>query len=154
MMDVLANVDLAASPANTVEVDVTDYKTFQVIVDRVTHAASVIRVMQFSVDGGASWFGTVGDYIDVPSNGTPATLAAMGFHFTSSASARSGSMIVWQPGGSVLPQIYSQANSDIYMFDASLAPINRIRIFGGSPSSGTPNAGNMTGGRVQVWGEK
>jgi len=154
MPSILANIDFAVTPLNTAEVDVTGMKFIQAIVDRVVHAASVIRVLQFSVNGGASWFGTAGDYIDVPSNGTPGNLAAMGFHFTASLGPNSGSMSIWQPGGSILPQIYSQANSDIYMFAGSALPINRIRLMGGSVSVGTPTAGNMTSGRFQVWGER
>lgn len=154
MTVIVANVDLTTNPASVVEADVTGLTFFQVNVDRVVHANSVIRCMQFSVNGGSSWFDVLGNYIDVPSNGTPTDIASMGFHFTSSNLARSGSMSVWQPGGGLLPQIYSQANSDIYMFAGSSLPINRIRVFGGAPSSGTPNAGNMTGGKVQVWGER
>jgi hypothetical protein len=153
MSTIVADFDLAATPASIVEANVTGLKFFQVNVIAVSHASSTIRCMQFSTDGGSTWFTTLGDYIDVPSNGTPANLAAMGFHFTSSVDARSGSMSVWQPGGGLLPQVYSQTNSDIYMFNHIAAAINRIRVFGGSTSSGTPNAGNMTGGRVQVWGK-
>lgn len=150
----LANVDLAATPASTVEIDVTGMKEFQIIVDRVTHANSCIRCMQFSVNGGSTWFNTSGDYLDIPSNGVSAPLASMTFHLTSNVAACSGNNTVYQPGNSIPPQVYNQVVGDVYMFVGSTSPINRVRVFGGTASSGTPNVGNMTGGKIIAWGKR
>lgn len=148
----ISSVDLSANPASTWEADVTGFKTIQVIVDRVTHANSCIRCMQVSTDGGSTWKNTSGDYLDIPSNGVSAPLASMTFHLTSNVAATSGNNIVYQFGNTVPPQVWNQVIGDVYMFVASTDPINRIRVFGGTGSSGTPNVGNMTGGKVYVLG--
>lgn len=150
----LADVNLAASPAPIVEVDVTGMSIFQVIVDRVVHAAAVQRCMQFSINGGSSWFNANGNYARTSVDGVLTNSSSIGFHFTGAAAERSGNITVWQPGGGIMPQVYSQAPSELIQFLASTNPINRIRIFGGSTSSGTPDVGNMTSGQIEVWGQR
>ena len=150
----LFDQDMTASPANIVEFDVSGMKVFQVIVDRVAHATSCIRSMQFSVDGGSNWFTTAGNYLDVPSNGVVANLGAMGFHLTSNTAACSGNNTVYQPGLGIIPQVYNQVIGDVYTFVGSTSPINRVRVFGGTPSTGAVAAGNMSGGRIQAWGQR
>lgn len=150
----LADIDLSIAPASIIEVDVTGMRLFQVALDRVSHEAATQIGMQFSIDGGATWFNTSGDYVDVGSAGTQTNNSTMIAHFSDVSGIRSGNFTVWQPGGGIIPQIYSQANSKLYMFLGSLSPINRIRIFGGTATSGTPNASLFTGGQLQVWGKE
>lgn len=150
----LADINLASSPASIVEIDVTGMSTFQIIVDRVVHTAAVQRCMQFSTNGGSSWFTSNGSYARTSSDGVLTNSSAIAFHFTGATAARSGNITVWQPGSDLQTQVYSQATSELIQFLASTSAINRVRVFGGSSSSGTPDAGTMTAGTIEAWGQR
>jgi hypothetical protein len=151
--DVLADIDVSLSPATSFEVDVTGMEFIQVSVQSLVHANAVQRLLQVSTDGGATWRNGLGDYLSMSTDGLPSSWRAVRFHFTGATAARSGSITIFQPGGGLFPHLYGQSSSEMVRFIDASNPINRIRIMGGSTSSTAPDAGNLTSGRIQVFGQ-
>lgn len=149
---ILHSQDFSVTPQSIVEVDVSDYEEILITGLNVTHAASVRRGIQVSVDGGATYFSTNGDYSYLEQAGTLVNEAYITGHSTATASARSFNihllnntgqtpLVVWQMAGAV-PQI----------FLASSLRVTHIRVFGGNntATTGTPIAGNFTGGKIRI----
>jgi hypothetical protein len=138
---------------NSLEVNTTDYEEFMVICSAVTTSVAAWRVLQFSVNGGTSYFGAVGDYELIAATGTVSTESAAFLHGTSSALARTSYAHI--PRLQALPRraiVIPQRG--LLVFPANSAdPINRIR-FSALTANATPTGANLTGGRVVMLGRK
>lgn len=132
----------------TVECDVTGLVELMVIGQEVVSNSSVIRAMQVSVDAGANWFTTSGNYISIGTSGTNTNQAMMQGHINGNAGARNFSfqMVNNLPG--LKPLVFAQIAALNWRFEGSALPINRVRIMGSSGGGGAPT-GLFTGGKIQ-----
>lgn len=141
-----ALVDSWAWASNVTEVDVNDlggYNELLVIARGVAAASSGRRLIQVSVDNGASYFSTSGNYKAIGGAGTETNFEGFS-HLTSSTSARTiVAHIVNTKGAEKIAMVaYS---TPIFVFDASTSDINAIRL---TNSAG----GNLTSGSMLVFG--
>lgn len=113
----------------------------------VTLANSGIPLLRLSVDNGASYFATAGDYANVSTTGAEsATPTGRIFHDTNATAARSGAVRVHAADVAGVPKLLETVNigdttQRAQLFVASLNDIDAVRII---PSAG----GNITGGKI------
>lgn len=130
--------------ANIDFVGLSSYNELLIVLNELTTATSTVRYVRVSVDNGASFYGTVGDYVIMSTTGTKTNTDAMGFHNTSTTAGRSYATHILNTKG---PRKVTGAGvvTNQVWFVASTSDINAIRVVN---SGGT----NITGGTVHVYG--
>lgn len=140
------------NPTPNITVDVTGYNDVMVIGRRVTAAASGVRGVQLSVDGGTTFYKTAGNYEFISNDGTITQTYIVLNHVTNTSSARSFGGFIYALNVPGTPKFIENmsANDPERMFVASFDPITHIRIAVIAVSDGPDIA--MTGGQVFVLG--
>lgn len=116
-----------------------------VVLRDIVLSVSGTRNLRVSVDNGATFFSTSGDYSNVPTAGNPAALTGVQFHTTSTTAARSGTIRISAANVVATTRIIeSLATGVLHFFEASTADIDAIRILGSA-------GGNLNSGRVDVF---
>lgn len=141
-----------ANPTTNIDIDVTAYNDVLVTGRLITLAASGYRSVSVSVDGGATFYKTTGDYVTLTDQGVEANNFIALNHNTQTALGRSmGGMIQGLRVNGVPKLMINSDNTELNrLFVASLSPITHIRIAGISVSAGALI--NMTGGQLYVLG--
>lgn len=143
--------DFATTPQATKEFDVTGFKELVITVDQAVHAAAVQRCLQFSVDAGATWFTTSGDYQDVSAAGAGTNNMALFGHTTATTAARNSLFHIMDNVGANPVNINIPTRTLQQIFRGSALPINRVRLVGVT-SGTTVSALNFTSGTVRCYG--
>jgi len=147
----LQDTTIAAPTASIIQ-DVTAYQDFAVIARGVTLASSANRGVQVSVDGGATYFNTSSDYLNVSTSGTESGTYQLMGHATATTAARTfgGAMNGIQVNGG--PKFASDLTGAVNnrLFIGSTSPITHIRVCGQTTSGGA--VVNMTAGQVSIFG--
>lgn len=133
--------------APIVNVDITGlgaYSDFIVVGRGIACTANGRRVVLCSVDNGATFYSTNGDYIYVDTAGVETAAADVGGHNTFATAARS--FIVHMHGFGVAggPKAATSNIAQYRMFVASPNPVNALRVYNNV-------AGNLTSGNVYVF---
>jgi hypothetical protein len=134
--------------AQSIECDVTGAKEIFITGNDLTNASVVQRIVQVSVDAGANWFTTSGNYDEVAAAGTSAVNAAFFPHTTAVTAARSIAVHIMNNGFGRIPSAYLLTRATHARFLGSTTVINRVRVTGSAGGTGTP-AGSMNGGTIQ-----
>jgi len=145
--------NFATTPQNTLAADVTGYSQILVVGTGLVHAASVRRGLQVSVDGGANYLNTNGDYSFSDGAGARSTTAYIPAHSTATTAAREASFdILANPSGIFKP---AQARQQVipYVIENTTAAVTHVRLIGGNTTAttGTVTAGNFTAGICSVY---
>lgn len=139
--------DFATTPTSSVNITgLGGYAELLFELTNVSSSSSGFRGLRVSTDGGATFYGTIGDYQDIARTGLAGNNSIMDFHDTSSSSARSGILYCPDPQLTIGPKYFSSwTEGTLARFSASTSPINaaQVRI----------NAGNMNGGFLRVYGK-
>lgn len=144
----LLNYDFASGAASAKEVDVTGYREILVIGDQLAHAASVQRSIQFSVDGGSTWFTTSGDYQDIAATGLGSNNAAIFGHTTATTAIRNILIHITDNDGRNPVNANCATRATHQVFRGSATAVNRIRLVG--MAAGSASASNFTSGIFRV----
>jgi hypothetical protein len=132
--------------ASVLSGDLTGYADLLIVFSGVTASVAGWRVARVSVDAGASYFSTLGDYVSMDDNGVTSTETAAFGHSTSTTAARSGT--IYMPGISqalpARPAFTPARTSKLTHFVASSLPINKVQVL-------NPNGGNLTAGKVWIF---
>jgi hypothetical protein len=147
----LNGYDFSTGAASTKEVDVTGYSQILVAGDQLAHAASVFRSVQVSVDGGANWFTTSGNYQEMTTAGLGTNAEAFLLHGSASSAIRNILMQIDDNVGKNPVNAKMLTRGITGVFRGSATAINRIRLVGIN-SAGGVNAGNFTSGKLWVYG--
>lgn len=135
--------DFAATPQATLDVDVVGYTDLLVIFVGVTVAVSGTRMVLLSVDGGSTFYSTLGDYVSVLATGGITGANILQPAGTASALARSGNLYIYGINVPATVKTSSSIANPAQQFLASLDPVTDIRI-------GDSSGSNLTGGQVYV----
>lgn len=125
-------------------VGLASFNELLVVARGLTDGTSGQRALYVSVDNGASFFTTSGNYKNVTFDGVEVNSTAFAFHDTASTAARSFAAHVLNTKGAVKICHCSVATVGQHIFDASASDINAIRI-------ANAGGGNITGGTVRVY---
>lgn len=141
--------DFAVSGASSgVIADVTGLDEIQVIFNSVTNSTtSAFRVIQLSVDGGATYYSTSGNYRSISTTGTYTNETAIYAHSTASTAARGGVITARGLQQAVTPRTFDCPQRSTETFDASSSPITHIKALAWSGA-----IQSMTGGTIQILG--
>lgn len=122
-----------------------DYTDLQIIVRNITFSVSGVAATRLSIDNGASFYSTSGDYLNVASTGTTTNTTWGAIYTTDATAARTSYQTL--PGVNISgnPKLMLSVGGFTRMFVASTSPVNAIRIV---PSNG----GNITGGTIYLMG--
>lgn len=137
------------NPTAFVDIDVSAYNDVIVIGRNVTSVANSNRGVIVSVDGGATFYNTSGNYLALPNSG----IEGSGYVFLNHGAAgvtaaRSFGGILWGMRETGVPKLANNwATADNAIFVGSLSPITHIRI---GAFTGVPALTNMTGGSLYV----
>lgn len=138
------------NPTANIDVDVSAYSDVLVVGRAVTTAANAFRHVEVSVDGGATFYNTNGNYVSLAANGTEAANFAALNHNTATALARNFGGNIFGVNVNGAPKFMRSVTDDPpRYFVASNAPITHIRIAAIAASAGALI--NMTGGQVYVF---
>lgn len=137
------------------QVDFTNlagYSDILAIMRNVSCSAAEQRLMQMSVDNGATFFGANGDYVSISSAGVETATGFIGFALHDTAATAARSALIQTVGMNVngAPKFADRQvryTSDRLMFVGSLLPVNALRF---KPQT----SGNFTGGTIQLLGRK
>lgn len=135
------------NPTATIDVDVSGYEDVLIIGRLVTLATAAFCGVQLSVDGGATYKKTNGDYINLPTNGVEAATFIAFNPSAAATAARSffGTIVGANVNGA--PKLCTGWAT--VLFVASNLPVDHIRVCGLAASAGA-NV-NMTGGQLYVF---
>lgn len=121
-----------------------DYSELLVVVTGTTKSVSGALSVEVSVDDGANYFTTAGDYLQINASGAQTSVANLSMASGNSALTRGGTCHIHNLD--VFPPVAeTNAGPDPYQFVASTSDINAIRV----NSSG---GGNLTAGNIRVYG--
>lgn len=126
------------------------YQDLLVICSGITASVSGARQMLLSVDGGATYNNTSGDYVGVAADGTTSTGTGIGIHSTNATAARSGMRQLTGNVDGTIKMVHGANRTDAFgatLFVASTAVVDAVRI----TNSG---GGNLTGGTIYVLGRR
>lgn len=147
----LINHDFGSSAASTKEVDVTGYSAIQIACAGLVHAAAVFRSLQFSINGGSTWYTTSGDYQEISTAGVTANAEALLMTGTTATAARTCFAMIMDNTGRNPVTIHLMTRGIQSTFVGSATVVNRIRLCGVNGAGGV-NAGNFTAGTFRVRG--
>lgn len=137
----------SAATGTVSSVDITGlsaYNELLIMIVEVTASVSGVRQVLLSVNNGASYYNSAGNYKRVPANGVLANDTAYLYHGTATTAARTMVGHIKNLKGTM--KIATDSHSDNYhIFDFSSSDVDAIRI---SNSGG----GNLTGGVIHVLG--
>jgi hypothetical protein len=134
----------SANVANVDVVGLAAYTDFVVVCRLVTASVSGNRALQVSVDNGASFYSTTGDYILVAAVGTETNATSMALHATASASARTFFAQLLGFGVPFSPKVSQASSGEYRLFVASPLPVNAFRLLNTA-------GGNLTAGSLFVY---
>lgn len=140
--------DFASGASSTKECDVTGYKQIQVIGQSLVHAAAAQRGLNFSVDGGSTWYTSSGNYQDVSAAGVGSNNVGIFCHNTPTGSARDFFVEIKDNDGRLPVSVHVLTRGAHQFFLGSATAINRIRLVG--LVSNAVDAGNFTAGTIRV----
>lgn len=143
---VIADHTVGASEASF-SVSVSSYDEVLVQFIDVTAASSSSRRIQVSTDGGATYYGTSGDYSFINSSGVKSATGAVSAHGTAATAARGGLIHLFGIRGTTAPKPILSSNTidgPNGLFVASNAAITNVQA--------NTSTGNMTGGRIIFYG--
>lgn len=127
------------------DVDVTGYTDILIIGLNLTTSASGVRQIALSVDGGATFYTTTGDYALFSDNGALTNTTGIIGHGTASSAARTIAGDILGINMSGIPKLSREIGAGRQrLFLASEDPITDIRLFS--------SAGTISGGRLIVLG--
>jgi hypothetical protein len=137
----------SGSTGTVANIDFTNlggYSDFLFLCRSVTASVSNVRTIHASVDNGATFFSTSGNYVQLNTNGTETATTALGFHTTASTAARSTSVLI---SGNIAgnPRWALSPGAAYVMFVASNSVINALRFSNNL-------SGNLTGGTYVLYG--
>ncbi|RWE11572.1 MAG: hypothetical protein EOS61_15695 [Mesorhizobium sp.] len=136
----------SADIANVDFTNLGSYNELMVLLRNVTASVSGIRLMYVSIDNGANFRNTSGDYKNINLNAAESDTTGFGFGTTNSTAARSGVARIPQSGLNGVPKILENLLVGLsVLFVQSTSPINALRF---TNSTG----GNFTGGSIVVLG--
>jgi len=137
----------SAAAANVDVVGLGAYTDIQIVARGLSASVSGNRNIIVSVDNGATFFNTSGDYVSVTSAGVEAAASALLIHDTASTAARTFMGLIEGSGSSDGPKwgigIGGTTNQH-RLFVASTLPINAVRLV-------TSGGGNLTAGSLFVY---
>lgn len=124
--------------------DATGYSEILVDVVDVSLSVSGQRIIQVSVDGGATYFSTSGNYQDIAATGVGTNNAAIFMHNTSATAIRRASTLLSGTNlTSTSKTIYNYTRNVMQVFIGSTSPITHVRVLGSA-------GGNLNGGVVRI----
>lgn len=144
---VLASGTIAAPTAAVTftGLNLDNYSELKVYGRQLTASASGFRVVEVSVDNGATYYTTSGDYAYIDAAGVSTANTSMGGTGTASASARDMSVNIIGNVANGLPTSVVQGGlTNPRVFLASTSAIDALRI--------TSSGGNLTGGSYVLLG--
>lgn len=130
------------------DVDVSPYDEIMCIALNITAAASSVRGILLSTDGGATYRNTSGDYVTMTPAGVSANAIQVDLHVTASTAARGGIVHgrgLRQSSGPKAFHSPNTTNGQSVLFMQSNSPITNIRYY-------TSGSGNMNAGRFITYG--
>lgn len=141
----ISHTTISSPVPSVTQTGLSSYSDILVIAVSVTTSASSFRVVELSVDNGATYYATSGDYIIVPPTGAAtANVAALGTD-TASSAARTFGGFIYGTNVSGTPKVCQNIYGyDNRIFVASTAVVDAIRVRNLS--------GNLTAGNVYVLG--
>lgn len=141
----LHTFDWGASPVAAATQDVTGYTDIMVVTVGVTHSIAAIMRCTLSVDGGATFYTTSGDYVNLASSGAATgTIALSPAGNTTTVNARSGNLSLYGIDVNNAAKVIEGNTQADQQFVGSLAPITTLRFSNSA-------AGNMNGGTTYVF---
>lgn len=135
--------------AAVAQVDVTGISANEILIvtRNIVKSISGVTALRLSVDNGATFYSTSGDYILIPTSGVESNQAyACGFHSVGATAARSGVVHIPVAGTTSAGKVINNPNinGEMRLFAASTSPINAIRILNAS-------GGNLTSGTIYTF---
>lgn len=136
-----------------IDVDVSNYDDIIVSFVDVTTATNGSRSILVSTDGGATYWTTSGNYRWYSFSGVLTNNTTVAVHAVSTTAARGGLFLMSGLRSSTSFKPWQTPNNSDHgdgIFVGSLLPVTNIRLF----NSPTGSAGNLTGGRVIIYGRR
>lgn len=134
---------LAAGAANYDFTGLSSYKEFLVIISAVTRSVSGLTSLRVSIDNGATYLSTSGDYVEIAATGTSTNGVLIPFYNSNATAARSGYIYI-QPNGTTLKLAFNLPTDNFTIPTTSV--INAIRVYSGAAG------GNLNAGTIYVYG--
>jgi hypothetical protein len=124
------------------------YTDFRLYFINLGSSVSGIRSVVVSVDNGATWFNTFGEYTILLPDGTETGATVLGGHDTNATLGRSGEVLMFGAGLTTLQKLAltPHRTQTTRKFIASTAPINALRVI---PTT-TIGTGNLTSGSIRL----
>lgn len=124
--------------------DLDGYQDFMILGRGITTASSTDINVRVSIDNGASFYSTLGDYMSLNSSSVEAGSTVICSSGSGTTSAKSPSLFIYGNTAGEYPLGRSVGPNIDRRFVASAVGINALRIGAGS--------GNMTGGKFTLYG--
>ena len=129
--------------ANVDFVGLGSYNELLVILRGLTSVINGVRVLRVSVDNGATFYATSGDYVTISPAGVETNTTGYAYS-TSTNLARSFVVHIRNMKGKVKSGVVNNSASNDTLFIASASDINAIRVSGSA-------GGNIGGGTIYVY---
>lgn len=129
--------------------DLTGLSILFILGTQLTASASTTRTFGVSMDHGLNWLQSTGDYTAWQEDGVIANGSSIGGTSVASAAARNCALAVIGLDSSRPSLALNVQRFTAYTIAGQNAPITNIRV---QPRSGTTPTGNLTGGRITIWG--
>lgn len=143
----LVSTTTVSSPAPNFDIpSLGSYNEILVVGRLLTMSTTGFRFCRLSVDNGATFYSTSGNYINLDTNGVETNGADVGGHNTTASAARTILMNLQNnlSGGVKLIRSVTVTTAPNQLFVASTLPVNAVRVM--------CNTGNITGGTIYVFG--
>lgn len=139
----LAQTTVITAPVASVDFGVGAASDVMVIARNLISAGAGARAIRFSVNNGASFYATSGDYITVAATGAESnnTAAAQTTGLVTTVRSLTATMLGLAVDDA--PKLISSSGSGDRLFIASLDPVTTIRVF--------DSAGNLTAGTIYFY---
>lgn len=141
----LVNSTTISSPVANVDVTgLGSYSSILVLGRLLSASSSGSRLVQFSTDGGSTFYTSSGDYVFVSAAGVESASTNSIGHNTATTSARTIAGLITGNISGNPKVIHDMAISQLRVFVASNDAVDALRF--------SNTAGNLTGGTIYVWG--